>query len=750
MFLTRSKTSSALSEEQLGNEMRNNAFSTIPTELISVLEEAIPAMDSALKPVLCETGHKLVLNMISTWIVSSRMVDNNLKMNNKTKHMSFRSWATRSFPIKSKATVVAPATQLKLEISDNKLCHQRIPSFTDSASSTSSFSITSVGDQQNLDYRHDASPSLYTPLLHDSEDAPTSANMDTASRIPVSIRSMIDLLETPPLIASDDKSLSLIDETITPLSSTFFHDNDHIQQKQSKNEPVESPTSTTAPTFTTASENESRVATTVSFKDTKNMRRSVSNMFMQIGSSVKKAFKKKSQPSSVSSVTGMKKAFSIQESLSLIQTFTKNSQLSYSSLEQVEKVKEETVPPDERPEAKAYAAAFASFLTTNKVDKSLANIYGGKSSGSRSSSVYEKSDVTRNEDCDGNQDFQPSIESNTLQKRQNCWEGEDTQSQQFDKLLDDIWEQSQEYQGYFAAEKEQFKNGSITSFGTDFNGHLKNTLWSPVAEQSKQHKTIKSSKTEGNMNALEDSVPFVCVGKQRTQDLDGESIVSHKRKSQQVQKKMNIEDMKTYKRSTSAYSNIRDYDLNWQESFHLEQKSRDKVSKTLKSISWGFYSIIKRNHNLNQFDCDSIFDENESSVSDELLYSHCSEPLTEWNDIYDQLAYVFDCGELTSEHAIITFIYVKRMLDLSKQKLWDFSWRLIIMSSLLTAVKVWDDCAIFNADFAMIFPELTVDVINNIERVFLTHLEWDVSVNCSEFAKTYFQLRDIEHMMDQW
>lgn len=260
-----------------------------------------------------------------------------------------------------------------------------------------------------------------------------------------------------------------------------------------------------------------------------------------------------------------------------------SQQLSYSSLQQAEKVKEEPVPPNERPEAKAYAAAFASFLTTNRVDKSLANVYGGKSSASSLSSVsHEKSDVTRSEDCDGNQNFQPSIESNTFQKQQKYWDGEDTQSQQFDKLLDDIWEQSHEYQGYFAAEKEQFKNGSITSFGTDFNEHLKNTLWSPVAEQSKHHKTIKSSKTEGNMNALEDAVPFVCVGKQRTQDLDGDSIVSHKRKSQQAQKKMNIEDAKTYKRSTSAYSNIRDYDLNWQESFHLEQKSRDKVSKTLK------------------------------------------------------------------------------------------------------------------------------------------------------------------------
>jgi hypothetical protein len=51
------------------------------------------------------------------------------------------------------------------------------------------------------------------------------------------------------------------------------------------------------------------------------------------------------------------------------------------------------------------------------------------------------------------------------------------------------------------------------------------------------------------------------------------------------------------------------------------------------------------------------------------------------------------------------------MLERSNQRLWDFSWRMIVMSSLLTAVKVWDDCAIFNADFAMIFPELSLDIM---------------------------------------
>lgn len=64
------------------------------------------------------------------------------------------------------------------------------------------------------------------------------------------------------------------------------------------------------------------------------------------------------------------------------------------------------------------------------------------------------------------------------------------------------------------------------------------------------------------------------------------------------------------------------------------------------SVSWAFYNIIKRNHNLNDFACDAIFSENEYQVSDGSTYNLCAEPLTDWNDIYDQLAYVFDCGEV--------------------------------------------------------------------------------------------------------
>lgn len=72
--------------------------------------------------------------------------------------------------------------------------------------------------------------------------------------------------------------------------------------------------------------------------------------------------------------------------------------------------------------------------------------------------------------------------------------------------------------------------------------------------------------------------------------------------------------------------------------------------------------MIKRNHNLVDFSCDAIFNEAECSLSDDSIYSHCTEPLTDWNDIYDQLAYVFDCGEVSTpligDNLIFTFSFI--------------------------------------------------------------------------------------------
>ncbi|KAI8641839.1 hypothetical protein BD408DRAFT_432918 [Parasitella parasitica] len=723
MFLTRSKTSSAINEQQQ-HRTNTSAIPVIPHDMLLTFENAVPDFDSALSQILPDHAKRLMLDMISSWIISSRIAVNNNE--NKLQHQSnkttLRSWATRSFSLKPKSVVTPmPATEISDKIEEN---HQPPLLLANSSRST----LSSKEDDE----------SLYTPINDNVADA-VATSKQPFSQLPVSFKSMIDLLDTPPLIP-DSSTLSLIEESLTPLTSTFFEGQNQIETNSSSPAPAAATAAAAAENVrsnTLPLDNHSHsVITTIASRDSRSIGRSISTIFIQLSNSMKKAFKKKT------SISQLRKTFSVQHHLSL----SKEQTSSFT-------------PPSE----KTACRSFSSLTSATSEEEKLGSIKDIEQKSPLDLAVQSKEDATfkdtvshgSNSPDISDVQFIPSHSSfNRKVDYSSYWDGDSTQSQQFDKLLDDIWERSQEYQDYFAAQEgkkeEDLLSKRVSKQACAFLDY-KHGAWSPslddglrgTAAAAATAAVVRASRTEGNMSSLQDSIPYVCVGKQ----------LPTQRSSipRPINKKLHldIEDIKTYKKSTSVYSNIKDYDIQWQQSFHEAQKSRDKVENTLKSVSWAFYSIIKRNHSLNEFDCNVIFDENESNMEDTNCYD-LNEPLTEWNDVYDQLAYVFDCGELNAEHAIITFIYVKRMLELSKQKLWDFSWRMIIMAALLTAVKVWDDCAIFNADFAMIFPELSLDVINNIERVFLTYLQWDVSVSCSEFAKTYFHLRDIEHMMEQW
>ncbi|KAG2184336.1 hypothetical protein INT44_009351 [Umbelopsis vinacea] len=165
--------------------------------------------------------------------------------------------------------------------------------------------------------------------------------------------------------------------------------------------------------------------------------------------------------------------------------------------------------------------------------------------------------------------------------------------------------------------------------------------------------------------------------------------------------------------------------------------SKGNVDLTVKCVADVIYEIICNNHASLRFSTDSV-----------LLYREASHrgpygnvPYTKWRQIHEQLAYVFECGELRAECAIITLIYIERMLKSSKIDLYDGNWRLTILGALLLAVKVWDDCAVYNIDFISLFPEIGVRYMNTLERFFIRALNYDVSIKSSLFATEYFKLR---------
>lgn len=97
--------------------------------------------------------------------------------------------------------------------------------------------------------------------------------------------------------------------------------------------------------------------------------------------------------------------------------------------------------------------------------------------------------------------------------------------------------------------------------------------------------------------------------------------------------------------------------------------------------------------------------------------------------------------QLVAEHGVIAMIYIERMLETSGQPLCDANWRLVTLMGLMLSVKIWDDCAVFNADFVQIFPDIDLSRMNLVERHFLHGLKYNIGVSCKEFATTFLQLQ---------
>ncbi|KAJ2961363.1 hypothetical protein NQZ79_g3374 [Umbelopsis isabellina] len=153
--------------------------------------------------------------------------------------------------------------------------------------------------------------------------------------------------------------------------------------------------------------------------------------------------------------------------------------------------------------------------------------------------------------------------------------------------------------------------------------------------------------------------------------------------------------------------------------------SKGNVDLTVKCVADVIYETICKNHASLRFSSDAVLLYREASHQEP--YSHV--PYTQWRQVHEQLAYVFECGELRAECAIITLIYIERMLKNTRIDLYDGNWRLTVLGALLLAVKVWDDCAVYNIDFISLFPEIGVRYI------------YDVSIKSSLFANEYFKLR---------
>ncbi|KAL1925551.1 uncharacterized protein VTP21DRAFT_434 [Calcarisporiella thermophila] len=161
-----------------------------------------------------------------------------------------------------------------------------------------------------------------------------------------------------------------------------------------------------------------------------------------------------------------------------------------------------------------------------------------------------------------------------------------------------------------------------------------------------------------------------------------------------------------------------------------EALGKEDVQAILDCVSDRIFESICHNHRTKRFKTEPILNNNDTATVLQLPYVSTSK-----EDISEMLRVVFECGELGPECAIITLVYIDRMCKNTGVTLHDVNWIRILLGGLVLAVKVWDDHAVYNCDFCVVFPDFDVKKINELERWYIEALQYDVGIHVSLYTE---------------
>eukprot|EP00124_Ichthyophonus_hoferi_P000837 Ihof_evm7s35 gene=Ihof_evmTU7s35 len=137
---------------------------------------------------------------------------------------------------------------------------------------------------------------------------------------------------------------------------------------------------------------------------------------------------------------------------------------------------------------------------------------------------------------------------------------------------------------------------------------------------------------------------------------------------------------------------------------------------------------------------DPIFDEMLHPLTSRPVSSSYARKCPPVSDIFDFLRAFFKAAVLKADIAIVSMVYINRLQE-NGMLLQPANWKRVILGAVMLASKVWDDQAVWNADFRTVLPDVPLDSMNGLERSMLDLLSYNVTVTAGEYAKHYFDLR---------
>uniref|UniRef100_H0WNS8 Cyclin Y n=1 Tax=Otolemur garnettii TaxID=30611 RepID=H0WNS8_OTOGA len=174
--------------------------------------------------------------------------------------------------------------------------------------------------------------------------------------------------------------------------------------------------------------------------------------------------------------------------------------------------------------------------------------------------------------------------------------------------------------------------------------------------------------------------------------------------------------------------------------------SQPNLKYTIKCVALAIYYHIKNSFPTRDPDGRmllDIFDENLHPLSKSEVPPDYDKHNPEQKQIYRFVRTLFSAAQLTAECAIVTLVYLERLLTYAEIDICPANWKRIVLGAILLASKVWDDQAVWNVDYCQILKDITVEDMNELERQFLELLQFNINVPSSVYAKYYFDLRSL-------
>ncbi|XP_057405697.1 cyclin-Y-like protein 1 isoform X3 [Balaenoptera acutorostrata] len=177
-------------------------------------------------------------------------------------------------------------------------------------------------------------------------------------------------------------------------------------------------------------------------------------------------------------------------------------------------------------------------------------------------------------------------------------------------------------------------------------------------------------------------------------------------------------------------------------------KSQTEVREKTKSNPLNHVPIIRMLEVLDLPDRDAdrsldIFDERLHPLTREKVPEEYFEHDPEHKVIYRFVYTLCSATHLTAETAVITLVYLERLLTYAEIDICPTNWKRIVLGTILLVSELWDDQAVWDVVYCQILKDITAEDMNEMERHILELLHLDIIVPFSVYVKHYFDLRSL-------